>query len=293
MATMILNLIIPAVQIYGGILSGSMALISDALHNLSDFTSALISYAALRLGGRGPTLKQTFGFRRVEVFATVLNVALLYGVGFYIAIESWKRFHHPETVQGALVIWIALIAFIANFISMLMLRSGARVNLNMRSVFIHMLTDALTSLGVAVLGIVWLFRPWYVLDSIVSWVIVGMIFYNGWGLLKEAFMILMNATPPGIDLQDIQKAIEAVEGVHEIHHLHVWNPSPENIALAVHITVPDQMLSSVDEIAAEIRRLLLGRFKINHPILQFEANGCETASLLCTEGKGVKKGVSE
>jgi cobalt-zinc-cadmium efflux system protein len=174
-----------------------------------------------------------------------------------------------------------------------MLRSGARVNLNMRSVFIHMLTDALTSLGVAVLGIVWLFRPWYVLDSIVSWVIVGMIFYNGWGLLKEAFMILMNATPPGIDLQDIQKAIEAVEGVHEIHHLHVWNPSPENIALAVHITVPDQMLSSVDEIAAEVRRLLLCRFKIDHPILQFEANGCETASLLCTEGKAIKKGVSE
>ena len=108
-----------------------------------------------------------------------------------------------------------------------------------------------------------------------------MILYNGWGLLKDAVLILMNATPTGMDVEAIRKAIEAVDGVKEIHHLHVWNPSAESVALAVHITVSDQLLSHVDEIAGRVRWLLLDEFKINHPILQFEANGCETGDLLC------------
>jgi cobalt-zinc-cadmium efflux system protein len=282
---MVMNLIIPAVQIYGGIVSGSMALISDALHNLSDFTSVLISYVALRIGRRGPTFRQTFGYKRIEVFATLLNVALLYGVCFYIAVEAWKRLLNPEPIQGSLVFWIALIGFIGNTVSTLLLRSGAKVNMNMKSAFLHMLSDALLSLGVAVLGIVWIFKPCYWLDPIVSWVIVGIIFYNGWGLLKDSYQILMNATPPGIDIQAIESAIASVEGVREIHHLHIWNPSPQTIALAAHITVPDQMLSSVDAMAIEVREMLWRRFKIDHPILQFEANGCPASGLIICSRK--------
>jgi cobalt-zinc-cadmium efflux system protein len=283
--TMVMNLIIPTVQIYGGIVSGSMALISDALHNLSDFTSVLISYVALRIGRRGPTFRQTFGYKRIEVFATLLNVALLYGVCFYIAVEAWKRLLNPEPIHGSLVFWIALIGFIGNAVSTLLLRSGAKVNMNMKSAFLHMLSDALLSLGVAVLGIVWIFKPWYWLDPVVSWVIVGIIFYSGWGLLKDSYQILMNATPPGIDIQAIESAIASVEGVREIHHLHIWNPSPQTIALATHITVPDQMLSSVDAIAAEVRERLWRQFKIDHPILQFEANGCPASGLIICSRK--------
>ena len=283
---MVMNLIIPAVQIYGGIVSGSMALISDALHNLSDFTSVLISYAALRIGRRGPTPRQTFGYKRIEVFATLLNVALLYGVCIYIAVEAWKRLFNPEPIQGSLVFWIALIGFIGNTVSTLLLRSGAKVNLNMKSAFLHMLSDALLSLGVAVLGIVWMFKPWYWLDPFVSWIIVGIIFYSGWGLLKDSYQILMNATPPGIDIQAIESAIASMEGVREIHHLHIWNPSPQTIALAAHITVPDQMLSSVDAIAAEVREMLWRRFKIDHPILQFETNGCPASGLIICSMRG-------
>ena len=283
---MVMNLIIPAVQIYGGIVSGSMALISDALHNLSDFTSLLISYVALRIGRRGPTLRQTFGYKRIEVFATLLNVALLYGVCIYIAVEAWKRLLNPEPIQGSLVFWIALIGFIGNTVSTLLLRSGAKVNMNMKSAFLHMLSDALLSLGVAVLGVVWMFKPWYWLDPVVSWIIVGIIFYSGWGLLKDSYQILMNATPPGIDIQAIESALASVEGVNEIHHLHIWNPSPQTIALAAHITVPDQMLSSVDAIAAEVRELLWRRFKIDHPILQFETNGCPASGLIICSMRG-------
>ena len=278
--TMVMNLIIPAVQIYGGIISGSMALISDALHNLSDFTSVLISYSALRIGQREPTLKHTFGYKRLEVFAAVFNVALLFGAGIYIALEGWNRLWSPLPIQGHLVIWIAFIAFLANMLSTLMLRPGAGRNLNIRSAFLHMLTDTLFSLGVIILGTIWIFKPWYWLDPIVSWVIVALILYNGWDILKDAFGILMNATPPGIDIQAIQHEIEAVEGVEEIHHLHVWNISSEGVALVAHVVVIDQMLSKVDEIAAHIRNLLLSRFAIDHPVLQFETRACTTKGLL-------------
>jgi len=283
--SMIMNLIIPAVQIYGGIISGSMALISDALHNLSDFVSLVINYAALLLGRRGPTHQQTFGYKRVEIFATLISVGLLYGTGFYIAIEAWHRFLNPQPIAGQLVIWIALLGFTGNFMSALMLRAGSKVNLNMKSAFLHMLSDAATSLIVAILGIIWLYKPWFWLDPVFSWLIVAMILFSGWGLIKDSILILMNATPEGINLSDIQKSLESIEGIKEIHDLHVWNPSAENIALAVHITVPDQMLSTVDELAEKIRRILYEKFRIDHPILQFESNSCDNAKLLCSTVK--------
>ena len=280
--SMIMNLIIPAVQIYGGIISGSMALISDALHNLSDFISLVINYAALAIGRRGPTHQQTFGYKRVEILATLVSVGLLYGTGFYIAIEAWHRFRAPQPIAGQLVVWIALLGFAGNIISALMLRSGSKVNLNMKSAFLHMLSDAATSLVVAVLGVIWLYKPWFWLDPVFSWLIVGLILYGGWGLLKDSILILMNATPPGIDLHDIQSSLESIDGIKEIHDLHVWNPSAENIALAVHITVPDQMLSTVDDLAEKVRTILFQEFKIDHPILQFESNSCGKAKLLCS-----------
>lgn len=278
---MVMNLIIPLVQIAGGILAGSMVLISDALHNLTDFVSLVINYAALKMGLRLPSHKQTFGYKRVEIFGTVISVALLYGAGFYIAIEAWQRWRAPQPIAGWYVIWIALLGLVGNLVSAWMLHSGAKINLNMKSAFLHMLADAATSLIVAFLGVVWIFKPWYRLDPLFSWIIVVFILYGGWGLLKESVLILMNATPPGIDLTDIQQAITSMEGIKDIHDLHVWNPSAESIALAVHITVDDQMLSHVDELADKIREILLIKFNIDHPILQFECNSCENAQLLC------------
>ena len=288
--TMVMNLIIPVLQIWGGIVSGSMALISDALHNLSDLTSVTISYAALRIGQRGPSATHTFGYKRVEVFAALVNVALLYAVAFYIAIEGWHRLRHPQPIAEQIVIWVALAGFAGNMISTVMLQAGAKQNINMRGAFLHMLTDALTSLGVALMGVVLLLRPWYWLDPIVSWVIVVMILYSGWGILKETFQVLMNATPPGIDVETVQREIEAVDGVQCIHHLHVWSTTPESVSLAAHIVVPDQMMSRVDELANRVRELLRSRFQVDHPILQFETESCGESGLLCcvipNRGKG-------
>jgi len=279
--SMVMNLIIPMIQIYGGIISGSMALISDAFHNISDFISLMINYAALLIGRRGPSYTHTFGYKRAEIFATLISVALLYGAGIYIAVEAWHRFRAPQPIAGQFVVWIALLGFAGNIISALMLHSGSKVNLNMKSAFLHMLSDAAISLAVAVIGFVWIYRPWYWLDPVFCWLIVGLIFYGGWGLLKDSVLILMNATPAGMDLQDIQKALESIDGIKEIHDLHVWNSSAENIALAVHITVPDQMLSTVDDLAEKARHMLYEKFRIDHPILQFESNSCGETKLLC------------
>lgn len=293
-ATMVMNLIIPIIQIFGGIAAGSMALISDAVHNLSDFVSVFISYLALKIGSRAPDAKQTFGYKRMEVFAAVFNVALLFGAGIYIAIEAWQRFQNPQPIQANLVIIIALIAFTANAVSTLLLLAGAKENLNIRSAFIHMLTDSLMSLGVVGLGVLFLYRPWYWLDPVFSWLIVAMIFYSGWGILKEAFFIFMNATPPGMNLTDIQRKIEALDGVTGIHHLHVWNLSSGSIALAVHVIVTDQMLSEVDKLAEQIRKVLLQNFGIDHPTLQFESKAYAGTGLLCCPANGQNgKGVHE
>ena len=282
---MALNLIIPAAQIWGGIVSGSMALISDALHNLSDFLALVINYAALIIGRRRPTLRHTFGFKRVEIFATLLSVALLYGAAFYIAIEAWDRWITPRPITGKLVIWIALLGLAGNLLSAVLLHAGSKVNLNMKSAFLHMIADAATSLGVVVLSVVWLFWPWYWLDPLFSWLVVVMILASGWSLLKDSFLILMNATPPGIDPAEIKEALEAIDGVTQIHDLHVWNPSNDSIALAVHITVPDQMLSRVDGLAGKVRAVLADRFHIDHPTLQFESITCNGGELLCRNGR--------
>lgn len=278
---MVMNIIIPAVQIYGGIISGSVALISDAVHNLSDFSAVLVSYIALKAGGRQADVRQTFGYRRLEVFAAVFNVALLLSAAFYIISEAWHRLNNPQPIQGGLVIWIALIAFLANLASTGLLRTGAKENLNIRGAFLHMMTDALMSLGIVILGIIWIFEPWYWLDPVFSWFICAVIIVGSWDILKKAFLIFMNATPPGIDIGLVQKELEATAGVKEVHHLHIWSLSDESIALAAHIVTGDKMLSEVDDIAASVREMLLCKFNIDHPVLQFESRHTEDSDMFC------------
>ncbi len=290
LASILVNFLIPVVQIAGGIVSGSMALISDALHNLSDFVSLIINYAALIIGKRQPTPRHTFGFKRVEIFATLISVALLYGAAFYIAVEAWHRLSAPRPISGWLVIWIALLGFAGNIFSALLLHSGARENLNMKSAFLHMLADAVTSLGVVVLGIIWMFKPWYWLDPVFSWLIVAMILYGGWGLIKESVLILMNATPSGMNLEGVREALESVEGIEKVHDLHVWRLSSDSIALAVHITVPDQMLGVIDELADSVRVMLAARFNIDHTTLQFECNSCSDGKFMCSSARGHSQG---
>lgn len=291
--TLGLNLVIPVVQVIGGIQANSMALISDATHNFSDFIAVLIAYIANRIGRKGASESNTFGYRRAEVLAASINVALLVGAAAFIVYEAVHRLHHPEAVSGRLVALIAGVGVLGNGFSALLLHRDAGHNLNVRGAFLHMLGDLLTSVVVVLNGIVLTFKPWYWLDPALSVLIALFILKNCWTILKEATCILMNATPTGLDISRIKSFLEQIPGISGVHYLHAWNVCSSSVAFSCHVVVPDQRLSKVDALSKKIRDQLLHRFGIDHPVLQFETEPCGQGSLLCeiscrTAGNGAQ-----
>ncbi len=279
--TLMLNFIIPVIQLIGGVYANSMALISDATHNFSDFTAILISYVGYRIGQRRPSAQHTFGYWRAEIMAALLNVAILVGASIYIVYEASQRLFNPETVTGLVVVWIAGVGVIGNGFSAWLLHKDARHSLNIRGAFLHMVGDLLTSVAVVVGGMVLIFKPWYWLDPVLSLLIVYFIMKNCWGILKEAGGILMNATPAGIDIEEVKETLEQIPGVCGVHYLHAWNLSSSSIAFSCHIVVLDQLISDTETLAGTIRETLLNRFGIDHPVLQFETSQCGNGTILC------------
>lgn len=279
--TLMLNFIIPVIQLIGGVYANSMALISDATHNFSDFIAVLISYVGYRVGQRGASAKHTFGYWRAEIMAALLNVAILVGASVYIVYEASQRLFNPEPVTGLVVVWIAGVGVIGNGFSAWLLHKDARHSLNIRGAFLHMVGDLLTSVAVVVGGMVLIFKPWYWLDPVLSLLIVYFILKNCWGILKEAGGILMNATPTGIDIEEVKETLEQISGVCGVHYLHAWNLSSSSIAFSCHIVVSDQPVSQTETLARTIRETLLNRFGIDHPVLQFETSQCGNGTILC------------
>jgi len=279
--TLLLNFIIPMVQIVGGFVANSMALISDAIHNFSDFTAVLISYIAYKISQKRASFHLTFGYRRVEILAAMLNVALLIGASGFIVYSAIGRLYHPESVIGQLVIVVAGIGVIGNGLSAWLLHRDSKHNLNIRGAFLHMMGDLLTSMVVVANGIVLIFKPWYWLDPLLSLLIVLFILKNCWVILKEATTVLMNAAPKGLDLQRVRETLEQIPGVLDVHYLHAWSLSSTSIAFSCHVVVSEQPISRTEPIATEIRKQLLERFGIDHPTLQLETSQCGNGSTLC------------
>ncbi|MBF0230993.1 MAG: cation transporter [Desulfamplus sp.] len=279
--TLALNFIIPVAQIIGGLIANSVALISDAVHNFSDFTAILISYIAFRIGQRGATVFNTFGYRRAEIMAALINVLLLAGASGVILYHAVHRFFNPETVNGIPVIILAVIGIAGNGFSALLLRRDSAHNLNMRGAFLHMVGDLLTSVVVLINGILLMFYEWYWLDPLLSVLIVIFILKNSWSLLKESVSVLMNATPSHVPLEQVQKFLESVPGVTGVHYLHAWQISSSDTAFSCHVVVPDQLVSNTSQLGGQLRHELQHKFNINHPVLQFETEECGNGTLLC------------
>ncbi|MCF8070344.1 MAG: cation diffusion facilitator family transporter [Desulfobacterales bacterium] len=279
--TLVLNLIIPIIQIIAGIFANSMALISDATHNFSDFMAILISYIAYRIGKKGPTPQNTFGYRRAEIMAALLNVTILACASLFILYGAFERFSTPEIISGEIVIWAASVGILGNGFSAWLLHRGSKENLNMRGAFLHMLGDFLTSVVVLVSGIVLIFKPWYWLDPLLSILIVIFILKNCWSILKSSAMILMNATPDNIDLNEVRTYLQKIEGIDSAHYLHAWSLGSSGISFSCHIVVSDQMLSQTKKLSEHIRHLLFHEFGIDHSVLQFETEACGNGSMLC------------
>jgi cobalt-zinc-cadmium efflux system protein len=281
--TLALNFIIPTVQVIGGIMAHSMALISDATHNFSDFTAILISYFALKIGKKGASLQNTFGYRRAEILAALLNVAILLGASAIIVYGAFQRLQNPQIVSGGLVMGIAAIGVIGNGFSAWLLHRDARESLNVRGAFLHMMGDMLTSVVVLLNGLILIYKPWYWLDPFLSLLIVIFIVKNCWSILKDSSAILMNATPGYLDIQAVQMFLQHFPDISGVHYLHAWSLGSSGVAFSCHVVVEDQPISQTQFLRDKISRALFHEFGIDHPVLQFETCACGNGNLFCED----------
>lgn len=283
--TLALNLLIPVVQIVGGVLANSMALISDAMHNFSDFFALFIAYLANRIGRRPPSVKNTFGYRRAEIISAALNVILLSMAAGFIVYEGFVRLLHPEDVTGKLVAIIAGVGVLGNGLSAIILYRDSKDSLNIRGAFLHMVGDLLTSVAVVVNGVILMFKPWYWIDPLLSLIIAAFILKNCWQILREAVGILMNATPSGLDILELKNALEETPGVDAVHHLHAWNISTTSLAFSCHVVVKDQPVSQTLHLREILQDMLRDRFGIDHSVLQFESGPCAEDDIFCNPNR--------
>jgi cobalt-zinc-cadmium efflux system protein len=272
-----LNIVYIIVEAVYGFIINSMALIADAGHNLSDVLGLLLAWGAAILAKRLPTEKRTYGFRKSTILAALFNaIILLIAVGA-ILIESLNRFVKPEPVVGDVMIIVAGVGVIINTVTALLFLKGRKDDLNIKGAFLHMAADAGVSLGVVITGIIITYTNIYILDPVISIVIVLVIVIGTWGLLKDSLNLSMDAVPDKINIESVKKYLKELPGVVEVHDLHIWAMSTTETALTVHLVIPDEQKD--DKFLGKICNQLHNKFGIEHSTVQIEKNA-QTAS--CT-----------
>lgn len=272
----LLNFSISLVQVVGGIISNSLSLISDAIHNLGDTSAIFIAFLAGKHAGKKPDAQKTFGYKRIEILAALFNAVVLIAICIFLFVEAYKRFMQPQAIKGGIMLTVAVFGLLANLISVLVLQKEKSHNLNIRAAYLHLLGDTLSSVAVIVGGIAILVWQVYWLDPLVT-VIVGIyITYHTWGVVRQTVDILMQATPRHIDIQEIKQSVETLPQVDNIHHLHVWQMDDEQIHLEAHLNISqDLSLSEAQIVRHNVETVLKDKFGISHITLQIEYKGCE------------------
>ena len=269
--SILLNIIITVVQAIGGLYSGSLSLLSDALHNFSDVVSLVISYIANRLSQRKASLQKTFGYKRAEILAAFINASILIIVAILLIVEAIDRFNTPKSIEASIVIWLSLIAILGNGISVLLLKEDKESNMNMKSAYLHLLTDMMASIAVFIAGILMKYSGLYYIDSLLTFIIALYLIYMGYDLLKISFSALMLFTPKNIYVKDIVSDIQHIESIKNVHHIHIWQLSEKEIHLEAHIDFEEDInLSQFDVVLQEVELILLNNFGINHVNIQPE-----------------------
>jgi cobalt-zinc-cadmium efflux system protein len=243
--SIVLNIVITVAQVVGGILSGSLALISDALHNFSDVLSLVFSYVANRLSKKEASLNQTFGYKRAELIAAFVNAITLIIVALYLIFEAVHRFSNPEPIKSSLVIWLSLLGIVVNGLSALLLKKDASHNLNMKSAYVHLFTDMMASVAVLIGGILMKYFQWFWVDSLMTLLIAMYLIYVGFDLLKSSTQMLMLFTPENIDIKDIVHEVHQIPGVNKLHHIHVWHLNDDELHLEAHLDCSEDIKMSL------------------------------------------------
>jgi cobalt-zinc-cadmium efflux system protein len=274
------------IEVVGGLLFNSLALLADAGHMLSDVMAQGLAFAAIRIGRRSPTERLTYGFKRTEILAALWNGLALWAIVGVILYEAWHRFFNPNPVGGKGMLVVATVGLVINVGMVGILMRDRDANLNVKGVFLHVVSDALGSVGAIVAAIVILTTGLYVADPMVSVFIGMLILYSSWGLIKESVNVLMEGVPIGMDITEVERAMLAQEGVCCIHDLHVWSISSGRIALSAHVVLADSERDR-DDVMRGLGDALRDEFNISHTTIQIE-NTHDTqlneARMLCRPG---------
>jgi cobalt-zinc-cadmium efflux system protein len=279
--TIILNVIITLSQVVGGLISGSLALLSDALHNFSDVMALVIVYVANRVAQRKPSAEKTFGYKRVELVAALFNGAVLAGIGVMLIIEAIHKFSHPEPVESQWVIGLAILSIVLNWVSVMLVASDAKHNSNVKAAYLHLLTDVMTSVAVLAGGIGMMFWQLYWLDPIITIIIAVYLILASWGLIKETSSTLMLFAPAEVPLEEVVKVVGEFPEIENIHHAHLWKLDDHEVHLEAHLDFKENLpLSEANRVMEALEKRLHERLNINHFTFQPEYERADNKALI-------------
>jgi cobalt-zinc-cadmium efflux system protein len=265
-----LNTAFVIAELIFGYAANSLALISDAIHNLSDVVALLLAWAAAWLAQKQPTMRHTYGYRRASILAALFNAGLLLVAVGGIVVEAVDRLYSPAPIAGWTIVAVAAVGVVINGFTALLFMRGRHGDLNIRGAYLHMAADAAVSLGVVVAALIIMLTGWLWLDPAISLVIAAVVFWSGWGLARDSVNLALDGVPRGIELAEVKEYLTSLEGVSEVHDLHVWAMSTNETALTAHLVRPG---GTDDAFLHRVCEELSHRFNIHHPTLQIEAGG--------------------
>jgi cobalt-zinc-cadmium efflux system protein len=281
LVSILLNGLITLTEIAGGILSNSLALISDAIHNLSDTLALTLAWIANRVGRRKPNARRTFGYKRFEILTAFINASILTAISIYLIYEAMLRFLHPEPVKSGLMLLIAVIGLFANLLSMLFLHRDSKESLNVKAAYVHLLGDTLSSVAVIGGAILIYYTQLVWIDPLLTLIISIVIMIQAYRILQESIEILMQSTPQNLNLAEIKALVEQHPMIRNIHHVHCWQLQDHDVLFEAHIeTSKDLLLSDTAILVSEIEILLKEKFRITHTTLQVEFDVCRDKAMI-------------
>ena len=279
--SLFLTLAFVVIEAGAGYFSNSLALLTDAAHNLTDVIALGLSWFAIRLTAQPANAQKTYGYHRAGILVALLNSTTLVLISIGIFYEAYHRFISPPEVQSGILIGVGLIAVVINLVTAILVHRGSESDLNLRSAFVHLMGDVISTIGAVIAGVIIYFTDANWLDPLVSVLIGFLILYNAWGILRDAVDILLESTPRDVDIKRMVGEITKVDGVLGVHDLHVWSLTQNLRTMSAHILTEDISVSAGSRIQGEINELVYHRYNIAHATLQLECVDCDPDSLYC------------
>ena len=270
-----LNLTITAAEFIGGFISNSLALLSDATHNLNDSMAILISYVARKISKKQKDEKRTYGYKRVEILAAFLNTVFLIAIAIILIFEGIEKLMSPGEIDGQLMLWVSVVGLAGNLITAVLLFKDSKENLNIKATFIHIMSDTLSSVMIIIGAIFIMKYNWYILDPIFTFVISSYILIQSFRLIKEIANILIQGKPADVNTEKIKEEIEKLSYVENVHHIHVWTTDGIDLYFEGHVSLVKECDYKLDRYIEEINEILEEKFSINHSTVQLEQKLCE------------------